>query len=143
MTKEHYETEMSRRARNILEKMIERGEIAKDSAEYDSVKGLKFDDFLLEDLKKGKKIDFKKVYDLFANCDEPQYSLIRLCVKLNLTEEEAHEIIKKRFTKAYGPGDMIFYKKNPDAGKYLTRRLYPNWCSKLEITPDKNFPDWD
>lgn len=80
-------------------------------------------------------LDLSKLSHIVMDSGDSEIKLIELCIKLNLTEEEAHETIKKGYKERYKEEDSPFLKK-------LIGKLYRSICDKLEISIDENFPDW-
>jgi len=135
MAKEYQETEMSKKARKILEREVPVGSFAR--REVDS---LNYDRFLCDRVFDSEgNLDIGKAYEQLG-LEEQIYVLLKRCVQWNLTEEQAHEIIKHRYRECFGPGKGKQYGMT--GGINMTIVNYPNWCQALEITPDLDFPDW-
>jgi hypothetical protein len=143
MTKEFKETEMSQRARKILEGLVENGEIPAESQwgrEIKSRSTLKYNPELIPQFSNKKGLDTNKIYTkTIMPFDGEEVLLLKRCIEFNLTEEQAHEVIKERYRVCYKDW------KNQESflgGKTQTREFYPKFCNDLGIAPDSNFPDW-
>lgn len=135
------ETEMSKRAKNILENLVDEDRIHLDSTLGKEIKyHLKYNSGLVEKFSNKKGLDIEKIYiETIVSFDDEKILLLRRCVEFNFTEEQAHEVIKERYRYCYKNSKN---QEGLGGAKDMARKYYPEFCKALEITPDKNFPDW-
>jgi hypothetical protein len=138
MTEKFKETEMSKKARGILEGLVKTEEIHPDSSLGREIKyTLKYNPNLIPQFSNEKGLDFNKIYiQTIRPFDYERVILLKRCIEFNLTEEQTHEIIKERYRDSYKDSE------NSEEMKKMVNIFYPEWCKEYEITPDKNFPDW-
>jgi hypothetical protein len=136
---EFKETEMSKKARKILENLVDTGEIHADSVWGREIKTLKYNPNLIPQFSNKKGLDINKIYiETIRPYDGENILLLKRCIEFNLSEEEVHEVIKERYRDSYNPKAC----KNQDFAREAMQKFYPELCKDYEINPDKNFPDW-
>ncbi|MBU1129656.1 MAG: hypothetical protein KJ949_03435 [Nanoarchaeota archaeon] len=135
--KNNVETDMSGKARTHLEKMVCSGEIPSNSPNGREIKNLKYKENLTNYFKKPSgELDFKKIYlETILPSDQEEIDILKIIVKLDLTEEEAHQIIKERYIYGYSPENF----KNRFLAKKIVNKKYPLLCEFCEIKPSLNF----
>jgi len=151
MADEYVETEMSKRAKSKLREMVESGLIAPESPEGKNIKSIDYDLWGRKYyLKKNGGLDFSEIVKTLRIVDEADYTLMKLCVKLNLDDKQLEESIKAFQRDTWGDLKYFFgVDKSKEAkqrflevGRERSKGHYKRFCDYFEITPDPNFPDW-
>ncbi len=131
---DYTETDLSKRIRERLRELADKGEIIESAPKTPFRPSLR--NLLSLD---GGILDINKVYKSLG-VDFPRDMLGIRCLELNLNDEEAHSIIKHRFRVCYSP------QHNPgidaESCRQTAAEMYPVWCGGLGITPASDFPDW-
>lgn len=148
MEQKHIETEMSKKARQLLEVMISSGEIRTGTPYFDRIKRTAFDPIFRENYDEGK-ITKKRLVEVLSRSDYTNLSLACICVELNLEEKDAREMLESFYRFNYGPESIFDYESGTEReknilknGKRITTKNYPEHCRSLCITPREDFPDW-
>jgi hypothetical protein len=147
MVDEVIETQKSKWAKSKLMKMLEDGEIHKDSPEGLNIKGISYLSEYRERFFKENQFDATSLSELLIRMDEPRYSLLKYSVKLNLDETQISECIKIFIRNSYGspyPGrkDSLNAKNWLLTGRDSGKRVYQDFCKYFELNPESGFPDW-
>ena len=135
---ETQETQMSIKAKDILEELVKSGQIHENSPHGRVIKGLSYNPEKREELfDQGTDFNITKAYGLIG-LEEQQFYLLKQAVECNLTEQQVGEVVKHRFRDNYGIESF-----GDNLGNLETaRKQYPSWCKQVSIKPDISFPDW-
>jgi len=90
--------------------------------------------------KQDGSLDYEKLYRAMGVGDQETTILVSI-IRLGMTPEEVHELVKYRFRTCNGPENDID-QTGPTGGVNMTLLHYPRWCANFDIVPDPNFPDW-
>lgn len=146
----YIETRRSKWARRKLQELVEKGEIAPESPEGRNIEGIAYDSWSKGYYFSDDKLNLDKMVDGLRIVDEADYTLMKLCIRLNLDEEQLKDSIKAFHRDVWGnPKYLSGVDKSKEAiegflerGRERVKRPYKRFCDYFEITPDASFPDW-
>ncbi|MDD5191766.1 MAG: hypothetical protein PHH54_05250 [Candidatus Nanoarchaeia archaeon] len=133
---DYKETKMSQRAKRKLEEIS-----TPDSYLRKEVEFLRYNQRSRERVNNPDgSLNLVKAYQMLG-VENQEIVLLKRCIEWNLSEEQAHELIKHRYRECYASGEKNF-PYGIFGGVSITLSEYPRWCEFFSIKPDEKFPDW-